>query len=101
MITSVCINKTNGNVVTLSGSELRVWTVNGRLLASCSVTAMRRGSGPTCAVSTDCPDWQVLAARSGRIEYLCDRLGYAFVCGVIANSTRERLTTTVVLILRE
>ena len=45
--------------MTLSGPELRVWTVNGRLLASCSVTAMRRGASPTCAVSTDCPDWQV------------------------------------------
>ncbi|CAM9706820.1 unnamed protein product, partial [Ectocarpus fasciculatus] len=57
-ISSVDINKTNGNVVTLSASELRVWNVNGRLLASCSVTALRRGAPPTCAVSTDCPDWQ-------------------------------------------
>ncbi|CAM9577283.1 unnamed protein product, partial [Laminaria digitata] len=58
-ITAVDINKTSGNVVTLSGPELRVWTVNGRLLASCSVTAMRRGASPTCAVSTNCSDWQV------------------------------------------
>ncbi|CAM9548343.1 unnamed protein product [Ectocarpus sp. 4 AP-2014] len=57
-ISSVDINQTNGNVVTLSGSELRVWNVNGRLLASCSVTALRRGAPPTCAVSTSCPDWQ-------------------------------------------
>lgn len=59
MITSVGINATNGNVVTLSGSELGVWTVNGRLLASCSVTALRRGASPTFAISTDCADWQV------------------------------------------
>ncbi|CAN0474974.1 unnamed protein product, partial [Hapterophycus canaliculatus] len=39
-ISSVDINSTNGNIVTLSGSELRVWSVNGRLLASCSVPAL-------------------------------------------------------------
>jgi len=58
-ISSVDVNKVNSNVVTLSGSELRVWNTNGRLLASCSVTAQRRGASPTCATSTDCPDWQV------------------------------------------
>lgn len=58
-ISSVDTNSTNGNIVTLAGSELRVWTVNGRLLASCSVTALRRGAPPTCGVSTACPDWQV------------------------------------------
>lgn len=62
MITSVGINHINGNVISLSGTELRVWTVNGRLLAVCSVTALRRGSMPTCAAPTDCPDWQVRAA---------------------------------------
>ncbi|CAM9635926.1 unnamed protein product, partial [Sphacelaria rigidula] len=58
VITSVGINRTNGNVVTLAGTELRVWTVNGRLLASCAITALRRGATPTCAAPTDCPDWQ-------------------------------------------
>ena len=57
-ISSVDTNRVNSNVVTLSGSELRVWNANGRLLASCSVTAQRRGASPTCAASTDCPDWQ-------------------------------------------
>ncbi|CAM9326778.1 unnamed protein product, partial [Chrysoparadoxa australica] len=56
-ITAVSINGHNGNVVTLSGAELRVWTQNGDLLARCTVTTMRRGF-PTCLVSTDCPDWQ-------------------------------------------
>ncbi|CAM9964054.1 unnamed protein product, partial [Phaeothamnion confervicola] len=56
-VTSVSINGRNGNVVTLAGIELRVWTVNGDLLARCSVTALRR-TVATCAVATDCPDWQ-------------------------------------------
>ncbi|CAM9604379.1 unnamed protein product, partial [Choristocarpus tenellus] len=58
-IASVSINTNNGNVVTLSGLDLRVWTVNGHLLAQCSVTAFRRGALPVCAVATDCANWQV------------------------------------------
>jgi WD40 repeat protein len=56
-ISSVSINPTNGNMVTLSGPELRVWTVNGDVLARCSVMSVRR-SLPTCAVATACADWQ-------------------------------------------
>lgn len=51
---SVSINHTNGNIVTLVGSHLSVFDVNGRLLG----TENSLGARPTCAVATDCPEWQ-------------------------------------------
>ena len=52
--TSVSINHKNGNVVTLVGAHLSVFDINGRLLA----TDTSRGAFPSCAVATDCPEWQ-------------------------------------------
>jgi WD domain, G-beta repeat len=56
-VSSVHTNRTTGSTVTLAGSELRVFGLNGDLLARCSATALRRSS-PTVAVSTDCAEWQ-------------------------------------------
>lgn len=51
---SVSFNHKNGNIVTLVGSHLSVFDVNGRLLG----TENSLGARPTCAVATDCPEWQ-------------------------------------------
>jgi hypothetical protein len=51
---SVSINHRNGNIVTLVGPHLSVFDVNGRLLG----TENSLGARPTCAVATDCPEWQ-------------------------------------------
>lgn len=51
---SVSINHKNGNIVTLVGPHLSVFDVNGRLLG----TENSLGARPTCAVATDCPEWQ-------------------------------------------
>jgi Beige/BEACH domain/PH domain associated with Beige/BEACH/WD domain, G-beta repeat len=56
-VSSVHTNRTTGSTVTLAGSELRVFGLNGDLLARCSATALRRSS-PTVAVSTECAEWQ-------------------------------------------
>lgn len=51
---SVSINNRNGNIVTLVGSNLSVFDINGSLYATYDHGA---NSVPTCAVSTDCPEW--------------------------------------------
>jgi hypothetical protein len=51
---SVSINHKNGNIVTLVGPHLSVFDVNGNMLG----TENSLGARPTCAVSTDCPEWQ-------------------------------------------
>jgi WD40 repeat protein len=56
-IDAVCFNKTTGNVVTLSNSELKIWSINGSLIAKCSAAALRK-SLPTTAISTQCGYWQ-------------------------------------------
>lgn len=52
--TSVSINQKTGNIVTLVGPHLSVFDVNGSLLG----TENSLGAMPTCAVATDCPEWQ-------------------------------------------
>jgi len=51
---SVSINHTNGNVVTLVGSQLSLFDINGKLLAHREPDTLNK---PTCAVATDCPEW--------------------------------------------
>lgn len=51
---SVSLNHKNGNIVTLVGPHLSVFDVNGRLLG----TEPSLGAKPSCAVATDCPEWQ-------------------------------------------
>ena len=53
-VVSVSINHKNGNVITLVGSLLSIFNINGSLLAHHRFTG---DDLPTCAVSTDCPDW--------------------------------------------
>jgi len=52
--TSVSINQKNGNIVTLLGTHLSVFDVNGNLLD----TENSLGARPSCAIATDCPEWQ-------------------------------------------
>ena len=52
--TSVSINHKNGNIVTLVGPHISVFDVNGNLLG----TDNSLGARPTCAIATDCPEWQ-------------------------------------------
>jgi hypothetical protein len=52
--TSVSINHKNGNIVTLVGTHLSVFDVNGNLLG----TENSLGARPSCAIATDCPEWQ-------------------------------------------
>jgi len=52
--TSVSINHKNGNIVTLVGPRLSVFDINGNLLG----TVNSLGARPSCAIATDCPEWQ-------------------------------------------
>jgi len=52
--TSVSINQKNGNIVTLVGTHLSVFDVNGKLIS----TENSLGARPSCAIATDCPEWQ-------------------------------------------
>jgi WD40 repeat protein len=51
---SVSMNHINGNIVTLLGPHLSVFDVNGNLLG----TENSLGAKPSCAVATNCPEWQ-------------------------------------------
>ncbi|VEU36285.1 unnamed protein product [Pseudo-nitzschia multistriata] len=52
--TSVSINQKNGNIVTLVGPYLSVFDINGNLRG----TVNSLGAKPSCAIATDCPEWQ-------------------------------------------
>jgi hypothetical protein len=55
---SVSINHKNGYVVTLVGSHLSIFDINGTRLASLGPgRAFGSTNRPTCAVATDCPEW--------------------------------------------
>ncbi len=56
-IKGVSINRSNGNIVTFAGTVIRVWTINGDLLARYTFSDSSVSS-PTCVCSTSCPDWQ-------------------------------------------
>lgn len=64
--TSVSINQKNGNIVTLVGTHLSVFDVNGNLLG----TENSLGARPSCAIATDCPEWQEqgIVAVTGHIN---------------------------------
>jgi len=51
---SVSINQKNGNIVTLVGTYLSVFDVNGNIIAN----ENSLGAKPSCAIATDCPEWQ-------------------------------------------
>ena len=53
-VVSLSINHKNGNVVTLVGTMLSLFDINGRSLAHHNFDT---DDLPTCAVSTDCQDW--------------------------------------------
>lgn len=52
-VVSVSVNNTNGDIVTLVGSVLSLFDINGNLLARKKTFFTR----PTCAVAPDCPEW--------------------------------------------
>lgn len=57
-VKSVSINNKNGNIVTLLHSCIRVFDINGNLVARQSPNDEFDGNDmPTCAISTDCPEW--------------------------------------------
>jgi hypothetical protein len=70
-VKSVSVNKKNGNIVTLVHSTLRVFDINGNLVAKQSVVDDFEGNDmPSCAISTDCPEWMELGivAVSGHMN---------------------------------
>lgn len=55
---SVSINHKTGNIVTLVGGHLSIFDINATMLASVSPGQdYSLQNPPTCAVSTDCPEW--------------------------------------------
>lgn len=64
---SVSINHKNGNTVTLVGSHLSLFDINGDLLARNELTTSNQA---TCAVATDCPEWMGMgvAAITGHLD---------------------------------
>ena len=54
-ITSVSINDKTGDIVTLIGSHITVFDINGKIIAKES--PHETFVEPSCALSTDCPEW--------------------------------------------
>lgn len=69
---SVSVNNSNGNVVTLVGSQLSAFDINGYLIAR-AIHFM--SNVPTCAVATDCPEWMesgvaiVTGHKNGEVNF--------------------------------
>ena len=56
-VTSVSINKSNGNVLALVRNKLFMFDVNGFLIATYSQEDWNDRGSPTCAIATGCPEW--------------------------------------------
>ena len=68
---SVSLNHKNGNIVTLVGSHLNVFDINGKHLSSVGPGEhYGPNSRPSCAISTDCPEWmdQGIVAVTGHVN---------------------------------
>jgi WD40 repeat protein len=69
-VISVSINHKNGNILTLVGTLLSLFDINGNCVAqkdvlstslavSSEISRATSSGVPTCAVATDCPEWMV------------------------------------------
>jgi hypothetical protein len=59
-VTSVSINNRSGQILTLVGSRMRIFDINGNLIAthnSTSSSPFGNHNTPTCAIATDCPGY--------------------------------------------
>ncbi|KAL3665809.1 hypothetical protein V7S43_009236 [Phytophthora oleae] len=56
-VSHVSINSANGNVLTTTSSEIRLWSINGDLLAASTSSAFGL-QAISCAISTRCDSWQ-------------------------------------------
>ncbi|ETK71714.1 hypothetical protein L915_21092 [Phytophthora nicotianae] len=56
-VSHVSINSANGNVLTTTSSEIRLWSINGDLLAASSSSTFGL-QAISCAISTRCDSWQ-------------------------------------------
>ena len=68
---SVSINQQTGNIVTLVGDHVSIFDINARMLASIGPgQEFGAQNTPTCAISTDCPEWMDhgIVAVSGHLN---------------------------------
>ncbi|KAG3098057.1 WD repeat- and FYVE domain-containing protein 4 [Phytophthora cactorum] len=56
-VSHVSINSANGNVLTTTSSEIRLWSINGDLLAASSSSTFGL-QAISCTISTRCDSWQ-------------------------------------------
>jgi WD40 repeat protein len=57
-VTSVSINHRSGNILTLVNSHIRLFDINGYLLAKHAPSLpINKVTAPSCAISTDCPEY--------------------------------------------
>jgi len=57
-VISASINQKTGDVVTLVGSQLTIFDINGKLVVTHSlVDSFDENSSPSCCISTDCSEW--------------------------------------------
>jgi len=68
---SVSINQKTGDIVTLVGSILTVFDINGNLVAEQGPEDdFLQNARPSCAISTDCPEWMIegIAVVTGHVN---------------------------------
>ena len=59
-VTSVSLNDKTGEIVTLKGSKITIFDINGNIVARMKENdCFTDNSIPSCAISTDCPEWMV------------------------------------------
>jgi len=69
-VKSVSINIKNGNILTLVGTELNLFDINGNILGSKDLESYESQSQPSCAIATACPEWmeEGIVAVTGHIN---------------------------------
>ncbi len=93
-IKSVSLNDKTGDIVTLVGSQITVFDINGKLVARKSVNEKFSDSSiPSCAISTDCPEWMehgivaVSGHKNGEIRlWGANRDEELLVCRMVLNT---------------
>ncbi len=59
-VTSVSLNDKTGEIMTLIGSKITIFDINGNVVARTSKSeTFTENETPSCAISTDCSEWMV------------------------------------------
>lgn len=103
-VISVSINHKNGNILTLVGTTLSLYDINGNLLGTQPSDTYGYHNRPTCAVATSCPEWMEdgIVAVSGHIngDVMLWSLSYNMYSLIMRHMIPDKVHTSAITALR-